>query len=125
MKPVNNKSHVGMGYDLCPVCMKETNPTVLLDKMLRPILDRNNFTGFSMCDEHQKMKDDGYIACIEVKGNQQPRTLQEAERTGKVAHIAGPAWERVFNSVVPEKGICFLQEGVIDILEKNVGTNEK
>ena len=125
MKPVSDKSYVGMGYDMCPVCLKHTNETVLLNKRLLPNLERENFTGFSMCDEHQKMKEDVYIACVEVKGNQQTASLYDADRTGKVAHIANHAWEKIFNAASPKKGICFLQEGVIDILEKNIGTNHE
>lgn len=110
-----DKSHVGMGHDLCPVCLKSTNETVLLDKRMRPTLDRYNFTGWSMCSEHQKMLDDGYVAIVETS-NPNP-TLSNAVRTGQIAHIRKSVWPEIFNTSVPEQMLCFAPKEVLEFLK--------
>lgn len=111
-----DKSHVGMGYHVCPVCGVEHDEVVLLDKSLQKTLTRHMFVGWKMCEEHQELLDTGYVALIEVKN--QPSSLEDADRTGKTAHIRSSVWSQVFNSEAPNSPIVFCAEGTIKLLQE-------
>ena len=108
--------HVGMGVHVCPVCLKEHDEVVLIDKRLRPTLKRRNFVGWALCDEHEELWQKGYIALIECTDDQQT-TLEDAERTGVVAHVRKEAWPHIFNAPVPDTPIAFVQQGVVEQLQ--------
>lgn len=110
---MTEKSHVSMGFVVCPVCGCEHSETVLLDKRLRDVLDPRTFTGYSLCPEHQKLKDDGYIALVEVDSPDVKNSL----RTGQVAHIRASVWPEIFNAPVPPEAICHVGEDVMLHLE--------
>ena len=112
------KSHVGMGVHVCPVCGLEHDPVVLLHRFLKNALTQHEFAGWVMCPEHQKLYDEGYIALIEVIGK--PDGLATAERTGRVAHVRASAWPKIFNSPVPEHGLGFAEVGLFTILEQKM-----
>jgi hypothetical protein len=114
------KSHVGMGVHVCPVCGLEHDEVVLLQTRLGlpPKLTRNMFAGWQMCPEHQKFYDEGYIALVEVIGK--PDGLATADRTGRVAHVRASAWSNIFNSPVPEHGLGFAEVDLFTILEQKM-----
>jgi hypothetical protein len=105
---VTDKSHVGMGYDLCPVCTVKHNETVLLNKRLKDTLARENFTGWSMCAEHQKLKDEGYVALVVATNAEEGPTLSNALRTGALMHIRESAWPNITSAPVPPQGMAFI-----------------
>lgn len=48
------KSYVGMGFTVCPFCGKENEENyILLDSRMKNTLDKRNFMGFSLCEEHR------------------------------------------------------------------------
>ena len=106
---MSEKSHVGMGYALCPVCGEKHDEVVLLQTRMGapPKLNRDNFTGWAMCPEHQKLKDEGYVAMVVVTNTEQP-TLETANRTGDIMHVRESVWPRIFNVPVPPKGLAFI-----------------
>lgn len=109
------KSHVGMAYHVCPVCGKEHDPVVLINRFLRNTLTTHEFAGFKMCEEHMKLCHDGFTALIEVKN--QPKSLADAERTGRVVHVRNSAWANIFNLPLPDKGIAFVDPEGYEKLE--------
>ena len=111
----SNRQYVGMGVHVCPVCLKEHDEVVLIDKRLRPTLERRNFLGWAMCPEHEAYWQEGYIALIECT-DEHPPTLEEANRTGVFAHVRKEAWPHIFNMPTPDKPMVFVQQGVIDQL---------
>ena len=112
----SDRSHVGMGVHVCPVCMKEHDEVVLLDKRLRPTLERRNFVGWKLCDEHEKLWEEGYIALVECT-NDSPPTLESVKRTGLIAHVRKEVWSNIFSGSVPDNPIVFVQEGAIEKLQ--------
>lgn len=110
------KSYVGIGVSVCPVCGAEHDAVVLLDRRLQASLKRRTAVGWAMCPEHKKRKDDGYIALIEC--NNRPHSLNDADRTGAIAHVRREAWSKVFNVPVPSKGLCFVEVGTIAKLQE-------
>jgi len=116
-----DKSHVGMGHYICPVCGQNHGEEVLLNRFLRPTLTQNEFLGFAMCEEHQKLRDDGYTAMIEVSNK--PTGLADAIRTGQIAHIRNTAWPNLFDSLPPDGGIAFAEVGLFTKLQEKVAAH--
>lgn len=112
---MSDKSHVGMGYSVCPVCGTQHDEVVLLDRRLKPTLESRQAVGWAFCPEHAKLKADGYVALIEC--NNSPKDLNDADRTGQVAHVRATAFANIFNRPAPAGGICFVEVGVIDKLK--------
>ena len=117
-----SKSHVGMGFSLCPVCAVKHDEVLLLDKRLKDTLERENFMGWAMCAEHEKLRAEGYVALIEVKGEPTGKTasLAEVQRTGMIAHVKGEVFTRIFDAPMPPQGIAFVPEGFIARLQAAV-----
>ena len=122
---MTKKSHVSTEQRVCVVCGKtyDTN-TILLDTRLRDSMERHTVTGFGMCPDHEKLRDDGYIALVgadEAKseflpnGNVKP---EGAYRTGLVAHLKREAFDRVFDIPAPEDGVLFCTDEVISMLQQ-------
>ena len=92
------KSHVGMGYDVCPICGTKHNETVLLDKRLKQTLERDNFTGFSLCPPCEELKEE-YVAIVIITNDEKSKvTLQTANRTGEIIRIKHEAFKNIFNA---------------------------
>lgn len=119
-----SKDFVGMGFELCPVCGCKHGETVLVQTRLRdPKLNRENFTGWSMCPEHKAQRDAGYIALVEVKNEPQGtghEQLAGADRTGTICHVRAAVWSAIFNVPVPRGGIAFVPPEVIPMLQQRV-----
>jgi len=114
-----DKSYVTLEQAVCPVCgVGHDTGNLLLDKRMRKRFDKYTPTHYAMCPEHLKLKNEGYVALIECKN--EPTKLEDAIRTGQVAHIKDSAWAAVFNAPLPKNMVCFIQEGVIGGLEERV-----
>ena len=112
----SDRSHVGVGVSVCPVCLKEHDEIALLDKRLRPTLERRNFADWKLCDEHEKLWEDGYIALIECTNESPPTSLEDVKRTTLVAHVWKEAWPDIFGVPVSNEPVAFVQQGVIEQL---------
>lgn len=113
-----------MEAHVCVVCAKEFNTgSLLLDKRMRAKFERTTLTGYGMCEEHQKLKDDGFVALIECDPTKseivgdQVKKIDHAYRTGNICHLRASVFSQVFNVPVPEKMVCFVEPGVIDKLK--------
>lgn len=59
------KSYVGLGFTVCPFCGKENEENcVLLDTRMKNTLDKRNFMGFKLCEEHEKTAKDYNGVCL-------------------------------------------------------------
>mgnify|MGYP003442736158 FL=1 len=110
---MSEKSHVGMGHSLCPVCGAKHDEVVLLHKYLQPVLARDTALGWDLCPEHKKMHPE-FVALVECKD--QPTSLNDADRTGWLAHVRRAVWENIFNTPPPPGPMAFVEEGVIETL---------
>lgn len=124
-----DKSYVSMEMRVCVVCGKEyeTN-SILLDRRLKESMDRFTVTGWGMCKEHQKLKDEGYVALIgcdktKMQGVMENDTVKpgDAYRTGSLIHVRSAVFSKIFNGEPPPKGIIFCEEEVIEKLKKMQG----
>lgn len=106
----------------CPVCLElhDTGST-LLDRRLKPSMEQHTVTHFDLCPAHKKMRDDGFVALIEL--TREPRADEDAlcvPRTGKYLHIRASAWPNIFNTPAPPKGIAMTEAGMIDKLMSKI-----
>jgi hypothetical protein len=126
------KSYVSLGVNICKICGTEFDSgEILMDKRLRKSMGRKTITGYGMCPEHQKLKDDGFLALIEVsnKGNETILSNENAIRTGNVAHIPKYIAKEIFNieANMDAFDMMFIEVGVIEKLQSMVepeDTNE-
>ena len=119
-----DKSYVTLEQNICVVC-GDTYDTgsLLMDRRLRDTFEKHTTTGYGMCPEHQKLKEDGYVALIgadesksslRANGNMNP---EDAHRTGNIAHLRTEAWENIMDTPVPDKMMCFCGDDVIELLK--------
>lgn len=129
---VGEKSFVSLSARVCVVCgATYEDGDLLLDKRLSNTLERTTVVGYGMCDEHEKLKNDGYVAIIEtVDSSSKSETLRpsEANRTGRIIHLRGSVWPEIFSSPVPDKGVCFMEEhvfkGLVAMMPSEDATDE-
>ena len=114
---------VAMETNRCPVCGIEHsyNCGILLNKRMKKI--KNTCSGISLCEEHSKQKEDGYIFLIEVdpdKSNPTTKGMlkeEEAYRTGNMMAIKKHVAEQVFHDKI-NTDIIFIDQDVFNRLEE-------
>ena len=126
---MNDKSHVSLEQHVCLVCGKAFDTgTILLDKRLRASMEHHTKTGWGLCPEHQKLSDDGFVALVECDPQRSGSPtgaarmkLDQAYRTGRLAHVRRTMFAQVFNVSIDDKQACvFVEPGVIDQLQSMV-----
>ena len=120
-----SKSYVSMEAKQCLVCAKEFNVGILLDRSLHDSLESKTLTGYGLCDEHNELFEDEYIALIgideskstvETNGNILPHN---AYRTGNVIHVKYHVLEGFFNVPINKSlPLIFVEDAVIDKLKE-------
>ena len=118
-----NKSHVGMGHALCPVCGTKHDENILIDKRLKPTLERDNFTGWKLCPEHEALRSE-FLALVECSNTPPPgKNIQpeDAVRTGNICHMRRSVANQIFNvRLGPTLPMVFVEVGVIATIEAMV-----
>jgi len=106
---------------VCQVCGVEHMTGVLLHKHLRPI--KNTVTHYEMCEEHQKLADDGYVAMIVIDEtastiiNDNVIKPGEEYRTGEIIHARQSVLNDMLNVETTEP-IIFINEEVAEKFHK-------
>ena len=122
----SSKSHVSMEQKVCQVCgVVYDSGSILLDTRIRngklvESMDRNTITGYGLCEEHQKLHDEGYVALVECSNTNVGKTItqENANRTGNVAHLKRSVMAQVFDADIPENlPFIFIEIGVLDKLK--------
>lgn len=122
---MTTKSHVTMEQHACAACgnVYDTG-AILLDRRLRQTFESKTVTGFGLCPECQKMKDDGYVALVEcdptksgISAHDKTAKAEQVYRTGRIVHMKEEAFRRVFEQELPPKRVCFIEPGVIEKLQ--------
>ena len=117
---MTDKSHVGMGFSVCPICGTKHDEVVLLDKHLQKTLERDNFMGYELCPEHAAMSVE-YIALVECDNTGVGKSLKSADanRTGQFAHVRRTAAKNILNVELPsDLPFVFAEVGVIETLKE-------
>lgn len=119
---MNDKSHVAMGFEVCPVCGIKHNEAVVLDKKLKASLPSSVFLGYTLCDEHKKQLDEGYVFLIEVKDDPSDKTrikMEEADRLGGIMAVRKEAFQQIFNDQPPEV-MAFIEHSAFKEIHEHV-----
>jgi hypothetical protein len=117
------KSFVTLEQHQCAVCgVAFDTGAILLDKRLNDRFEHKTLTGVSLCPEHKKRYDEGYVALIEVDPEQSvadgsKMTPENAHRTGTIAHVKRDVYAKAFNIPVPDGPMAFCEPEVIKYLE--------
>jgi len=116
--------YVKMEQHQCPVCgvLHTHNTGILLHKRLKAIKEEHTVTGFGMCEEHDKLREDDFVACVELSGEPPVgETMTVAKsfplRTGNVAHVRRPVLEGIIENPCPTDMI-FVDMGFITKLQE-------
>lgn len=108
-----------MGIYRCPVCLEKTDEVLLFNTKLRNTLERENFVGFKMCDDHnKKLYEEEYVALIETSSPVAPTSLSDQYRTGNYALIKENVYNDLFNVPISKNRVCFVQVGILQDLQK-------
>lgn len=115
---------VALGKHVCPVCGQiHDSGEVLINRRFANIQEPA-VTGCSLCDEHQRLFDEGYLALVGVDesrsvSNKTRLREEEACRTGSIMHIRRHVAKQIFNVQMPDDlPMCFVSEEVIQMLKK-------
>lgn len=120
-------NYVAMEQLVCPVCgTTHDSGAILLNQRLRSIKGAKGgrvTTGYGLCDEHQRLFDEGYLALIGIDPSRSSLTgdtvkTEGAYRTGTVMHIRRTVADAIFNIPIdPSLPMVFVDENVLVELE--------
>jgi hypothetical protein len=125
-----DKSYVTLEQRVCQVCgVTYDTGSILMDTLiiggkLRKRFDRHTVVGWGMCEEHQTLADQDYIALVEATGPANARILnvENANRTGNICHIRREVADIIFNPPIDsELNMVFIEPGVIEKLQSMQG----
>jgi len=123
---MNDTSHVSLEQHVCLVCgVSFDTGSILLDKRLRASMLHHTVTGWGLCVEHRRLFNAGFVALGECdpqrsgspvdNGNMK---LEQAWRTGRLAHLQRDVFARVFNvPIATDRPCVFVEPGVIEQLQ--------
>jgi hypothetical protein len=120
------KSHVSLEQKQCMVCgIIYDSGAILFDTRIRngklmESLEHNTVTGYGLCEEHQKLFDDGFIALVECSNTNVKDTLtqENAIRTGQICHLKRTVANDIFNVALPKDlPMVFIEVGVIEKIQ--------
>lgn len=115
-------SYVAMETKMCPVCgiIHSHDSAILINKQLKDINPKKTLTGYGLCEEHDKLSKDGYLALIEATNSTEKEnlTVEEAERTGEVAYLKREKVSDLFNTIIdPKLSFVFIEPEVMSYLK--------
>jgi hypothetical protein len=99
-----DKSYVTMEQKKCLVCGVDYDTgSILMNKRLKKQFQAKTVTGMGLCDEHEKLHADGYIALVAADpkkslgmSNQKSVRSEDAYRTGQMAHMRREVASKLF-----------------------------
>jgi len=116
-----SKSHVSMEAKVCPCCgNKFSTNSILLDKRLRPSMERETITGYDYCEPCKEKFAEGYLGLVEALNPIHGERLEvhQANRTGRIAWLRRHVAKQMFNIPLTDKmTFVFVDGAVIEMLE--------
>ena len=124
---MSDKSYVTMEQHICPVCGKTFDTgNIIMDKRLKESFDSKTVTGYGLCEEHEELFNQGYVALIEIDekksnlaGKNKDIHSKDVYRTGNLAHIKIDIFRNIFSFSPPHRNqaYVFVEEGLIEKLK--------
>ena len=117
------KSYVSLEAKVCPVCGKQfETDSILLDRRVQPVFERETVTGWGLCPEHAKQQEDGYTFLVEIdpdKSSTNNGTIkpEDAYRTGVFVAVKANVLDILgFPEEIRDKRIIFIDHEMVEIL---------
>ena len=117
-------SYVAMEVGVCPICNKETDTGILMDKRLNDDAFKDNekvATHHELCKEHRQMADNGMVALIgldaEKSGEGDTLRPEDAHRTGNVMHMPAVMFSSMINTEITGP-VVYVEDDVINMVKK-------
>ena len=120
------KSFVTLEQNVCPICTKvfETG-NLLMDTRIRngklmETFDKCTITGYSVCEECQKMIDEGRVALVEINepSDSNNLTLDNVDRTGKIGWMKRDIVQQLIPEFPEDKFMCYVENGFFKEMEE-------
>ena len=120
------KSFVTLEQNVCPICGKvfETD-NLLMDTRIRngklmETFDKYTVTGYYICEECQKMIDEGRVALVEINEPSDPNnlTLDNVDRTGKIGWMKRDIVQQLIPEFPEDKFMCYVENGFFKEMEE-------
>lgn len=120
------KSFVTLEQNVCPICTKvfETG-NLLMDTRIRngklmEAFDKCTITGYAICEECQKMVDEGRVALVEINEPSDPNnlTLDNVDRTGKIGWMKRDIVQQLIPEFPEDKFMCYVENGFFKEMEE-------
>lgn len=120
------EDYVRMEQAVCPVCHKVHNHGgIVMNMKLKSIPEKQALTHVALCEEHQKLFDNGYVAIVEADLARSETTHEGggtrvkpggAYLLGRCVHIREEKCAEIFNVPTPDEGVMYCDAEVIDSL---------
>ena len=120
------KSFITLEQNVCPICTKvfETG-NLLMDTRIRngklmETFDKYTVTGYSICEECQKMVDEGRVALVEINepSDSNNLTLDNVDRTGKIGWMKRDIVQQLIPEFPEDKFMCYVENGFFKEMEE-------
>ena len=120
-----SKNFIVMEKKVCPICQKVHNHKcgILIHKRLGNIDEDRAVTGLELCEEHDKLWEDGYICligCDESQSDVLPNgniKYEGAYSTGEIVHMHKRAIRAMFEGI-SERPFMFCDTTIIQNLKE-------
>ena len=120
------KSFVTLEQNVCPICTKvfETG-NLLMDTRIRngklmETFDNYTVTGYSICEECQKMIDEGRVALVEINEPYDVDGMMpdNVDRTGKIGWMKRDIVQQLIPEFPEDKFMCYVENGFFKEMEE-------
>ena len=117
---MNNNSIV-MAEHVCDICGKRHthNAEILIHKNLRAIPQDKRVTGWGLCEEHDRLFNEGYIALVGALAPKSGTTLknEDAHRTGDIIHLKREVFKETFDANISDDlPMVFVEPEVVKLI---------
>ena len=124
-----SEDYVKLESQQCPVCgvIHQHECDVLPNRRLKEIKPNGPngecITGRSLCEEHDKLYKQGYVALVvatSLAGTAQPSSIEDVELTGQYLHIKADKFNEIFdkNESLQDVKLAYIEEEVFNSLVK-------
>lgn len=123
---MSEKSHVSLDTKICPICTKQHEIGILLDRRLKNSMEKNTITGYSICPECKEHLDNGFMGLVEIdvekSGTDSKNyiTFENAWRTGNIMFAKKEMLKHILGDNYVERPFSFVEPEFISILQEMV-----
>ena len=112
---------VAMAEHVCGICCKRHthNTELLIHKKLRDIPKDERLLGWGLCEEHDRLFNEGYVALVGALAPKSGNMLnnEDAHRTGDIIHLKREVFKNTFDANIPDDlPMVFIEPEVVKVV---------